>query len=348
MRIALLAPISWRVPPRHYGPWEQVVSLITEGLVARGMDVTLFATADSITRARLVAVCSHPAAEDPQFDFKVWECLHIAAAFERAAAFDLIHNHFDFLPLSYSRLVQTPVLTTIHGFSSERIVPVYRQYDQHAYYVSISNADRHPDLNYVATVYHGIALEQFTFRQQPDDYLLVLGRIHHDKGVAEAIEVAQRTGRRLIIAGIIHDQDYFAQQVAPHLDNDRIQYIGSVGPEQRDVLLGGAAALLHLINFAEPFGLSMVEAMACGVPVIAFRRGSVPELILHERTGFIVDTVDEAVAAVAAASALDRIAIRQYAVERFSRDRMVDDYIRVYQDVIRLHTARVAPTSSSG
>lgn len=347
MRIALLAPISWRVPPRHYGPWEQVVSLIAEGLVERGFEVSLFATADSITRARLISVCAHPAAEDPQLDFKVWECLHIAAAFERAAEFDLIHNHFDFLPLSYSRLVDTPVLTTIHGFSSERIVPVYRQYNQHTYYVSISNADRHADLDYIATVYHGIALEQFSFREQPDDYLLVLGRIHHDKGVAEAIEVARRTGRRLIIAGIIHDQEYFAQRVAPYLDNDRIRYIGSVGPVERDALLGGAFALLHLINFAEPFGLSMAEAMACGVPVVAFGRGSVPELIKHQTTGLIVNTVDEAVAAVESVGSLDRAAIHRDAVTRFSRDRMVDDYVRVYQQILELHAARRSPASPS-
>src|SRR5512145_3539562 len=171
VRIAMVAPISWRTPPRHYGPWERVVSLLTEGLVKHGLEVTLFATADSITQAKLAAVCPRPYSEDATLDPKVWECLHISAVFERAAEFDLIHNHFDFLPLSYSGLVPTPVLTTIHGFSSERILPVYQKYNGRAYYVAISNADRHPSLDYVATVYHGIPLDEFTLQTQPDDYL---------------------------------------------------------------------------------------------------------------------------------------------------------------------------------
>ncbi|GAB4413592.1 MAG: hypothetical protein Fur0044_08020 [Anaerolineae bacterium] len=335
MRIGMLAPISWRVPPRHYGPWERVVSLLTEGLVARGLDLTLFATADSLTRARLAAVCPRPYSEDPTLDPKVWECLHISAAFERAAEFDLIHNHFDFLPLSYSGLAQTPLLTTIHGFSSEKILPVYQKYNGATHYVAISNADRHPSLDYVATVYHGIPLDEFTLRTDPDDYLLFFGRIHPDKGVVEAIEVARRAGRRLIIAGIIQDRSYFDRQVAPHLDGDKIRYIGSVGPEQRNELLGGAYALLHLINFAEPFGLSLIEAMACGVPVIAYPRGSISEIIRHEETGFIVNGLDEAVAAVQRVSELERPRIRRHVAENFSRERMVDEYIEVYRQVLR-------------
>ncbi len=331
----MLAPIAWRVPPRHYGPWERVVSLLTEGLVARGVDVTLFATADSLTGARLAAVCPRPYAEEPPLDAKVWECLHIAALFERAAEFDLIHNHFDFLPLSYSELVATPVLTTLHGLSSERILPVYQRYNRSGHYVAISQADRHPSLRYVATVYHGIRLEEFTLRREAGDYLLFFGRIHPDKGAAEAIEVARRAGRRLIIAGIIQDEGYFAERVAPHLDGDRVRYVGSVGPAERDALLGGACALLHLINFDEPFGLSMVEAMACGTPVIATNRGSVPELVSHGRSGWVVDDLEAAVAAVEAAPALDRAAIRAHVAARFSQGRMVDDYLRVYAQVAR-------------
>jgi glycosyltransferase involved in cell wall biosynthesis len=335
MRVAMLAPISWRVPPRHYGPWERVVSLLTEGLVERGLEITLFATADSLTRARLAAVCPRPYSEDPNLDPKVWECLHIAAVFERAAEFDLIHNHFDFLPLSYSGLVSTPLLTTIHGFSSERILPVYQKYNGTAYYVAISQADRHPGLEYVATIHHGIDLNEFTLRSEPGDYLLFFGRIHPDKGAAEAIEVARRLGRRLIIAGIIHDQDYFDRQVAPHLDGTQIRYIGSVGPQERDELLGGAYALLHLINFAEPFGLSMIEAMACGTPVIARPLGAIPEIVRHEETGFIVNNTEEATAVVKAVPQLDRQYIHRYVTQNFSRERMADDYIRVYQEVVR-------------
>lgn len=328
------------MPPRHYGPWERIVSLLTEGLVERGLEVTLFATADSLTQARLAAVCPRPYSEDQSLDPKVWECLHISAVFERAAEFDLIHNHFDFLPLSYSGLVQTPVLTTIHGFSSERILPVYQKYNGRAYYVAISNADRHPSLNYLATVYHGIPLDEFTLQPEPDDYLLFLGRIHPDKGVVEAIEVARRVGRRLIIAGIIQDHDYFEREVAPHLGRNGIDYIGSVGPEQRDELLGGASALLHLINFNEPFGLSLVEAMACGTPVIAYGRGSIPELIKHGETGFIVKDIDEATAVVRSIGELDRARIRQHVEENFSRERMVDGYIQVYREVLGQHQAK--------
>ena len=340
MRVAMLAPISWRVPPRHYGPWERVVSLLTEGLVERGIDVTLFATADSLTRARLAAVCPRPYSEDPAIDPKVWEALHISSVFERASEFDLIHNQFDFLPLSYSRLVQTPVVTTIHGFSSERIVPVYEKYNDRAYYVAISNADRHPRLQYAATVYHGIDLNEFTLRQQPGRYLLFFGRIHHEKGVAEAIAVAQKTRLPLIIAGIIQDQSYFDREVAPHLDDDQIRYVGSVGPEGRDKLFGGAIALLHLINFAEPFGLSMIEAMACGVPVIARPRGSVVEIVKDGESGFIVESIDEAVASLDDVKRIQPDGLRHHVEENFSRERMVDEYIRVYEEVLRMEANR--------
>lgn len=334
MRVALLAPISWRVPPRHYGPWEQVVWSLAEGLVDLGVRVTLFATADSLTRAELVSICPRPYSEDPQLDPKVWECLHIAHLFERAAEFDLIHNHFDFLPLSYSRLVETPLLTTIHGFSSDRILPVYQRYNDRCHYVSISDADRHPSLDYVATVYHGIELGEFTFQSRPGDYLLFFGRIHPDKGPAEAVQVAHRCDLPLIMAGIIQDQDYFDREVAPHIDGKKVSFVGSVGPEERDLLLGNAHALLHLINFDEPFGLSMVEAMACGTPVIAVGRGSIPELVSHGETGFIVEDVEGAVAAITKVPQLDRARIHRYAAQRFSRERMARDYLATYRKII--------------
>jgi glycosyltransferase involved in cell wall biosynthesis len=334
LRVGMLAPIAWRVPPRAYGPWERVVSILTEGLVARGVEVTLFATADSRTSAHLAAVAPRPYAEEPPLDAKVWECLHIAHAFERAAEFDLIHNHFDFLPLSYSGLVNTPVLTTIHGFSSERILPVYERYNASTHYVAISDADRHPRLDYAATIYHGIPLEEFTFRRVPDDYLLFFGRIHPDKGAAEAIAVAHQAGRRLLLAGIVHDEAYFARAIAPHLDGDRVAFLGLADPARRDALLGGAVALLHLVDFDEPFGLSMIEALACGTPVIAYRRGSIPEVVDEGETGYIVGNIAEAVAAIPRAAALDRARIRHRAEERFSQQRMVEDYLRVYEMIL--------------
>jgi len=336
----MLAPIAWRTPPRHYGPWEQVVSLLTEGLVRRGVDVTLFATADSLTGAHLRAVCPTGYEEDRALDAKVWEGLHISEVFEHAAEFDLIHNHFDFLPLTYSRLTTTPLVVTIHGFSSERILPVYRKYDRTAHYVAISNADRAPGLRYAATVYHGIDLSGFTFRPEAGDYLLFFGRIHPDKGAYEAIQIARRTGRKLILAGVIQDDAYYRTQVEPYLDGDRVTYVGSADPTRRNELLGGALALLHPIAFDEPFGLSVVEAMACGTPVIAFERGSMREVVADGETGFLVRTVEEAVAAIGPAGAdgplrrLDRAACRRHVEQRFSVERMVDGYLEVYRKVL--------------
>jgi len=337
LRVALLAPISWRVPPRHYGPWEKFASLLTEGLVKRGVDVSLFATADSVTTARLVGTAPTGYSEDSALHAKAWEALHISAVFERASEFDLIHNSFDFLPLTYSGLVDTPVLTTIHGFSSEQIVPVFEKYNESAYYVAISDADRHERLDYVATIHHGIELAEFGLEENPGDYLLFFGRIHPDKGTAEAIDIAERTGLPLVIAGIVQDRGYFEQLVEPRLDGDRVSYVGPVGADRRGGLLGGARALLHLVNFDEPFGFSVVEAMACGTPVIATRRGSMAEIIRQGENGFLVVTQEEAVAAVEAASALDRAAVRASVEERFDAERMVDDYLGLYQRVVELH-----------
>lgn len=333
-RIAVLSPVSWRTPPHHYGPWESVVSLLTNELVRLGLDVTLFATGDSQTSGKLVAVCPRPYSEDQSVDPKVAECLHISEIFERAAEFDLIHNHFDFLPLTYSKLVDTPVVTTIHGFSSPKIIPVYKKYNARGHYVAISESDRSPELDYIATIHHGIDISQFRFLDTDGEYLLFFGRIHPDKGVYEAIQVARRVGMKLVIAGIIQDRDYFETLVEPHIDGARVEYFGSVGPDRRADVLGHATALLHLINFEEPFGLSMVESMACGTPVIAFRRGSIPEIIRHGETGFIVDDIEGAINAVAAIKSIVRAECRTDVEQRFTSTRMARDYIRVYEQIL--------------
>lgn len=317
-----------------------MVSVLTEGLVKKGLDVTLFATGDSQTSGKLVSVCPRPYSEDPSVDAKVMECLHISEVFERSSEFDLIHNHFDFLPLTYSELINTPVVTTIHGFSSPSIAPVYKKYNGDTHYVAISESDKSPELDYIATIHHGIDIVQFPFAEAEGKYLLFFGRIHPEKGVHEAIQVAQRVGIRLIIAGIIQDEDYFQSRVEPYLDDDAVEYIGSVGPEQRPDILGGALALLHLISFDEPFGLSLVESLACGTPVIAFGRGSIPEIVRHAETGFIVEDIDHAVEAVAKARSLDRSACRQDAEKRFSSDRMASDYIRVYEEILKAERRR--------
>ncbi len=333
LRIAVLASIAHRTPPRGYGPWEQVASTLAEGLVQRGHDVTLFATADSITRGRLHAEAPTGYEEDLTLDAKVYEGLHIAAAYERAGEFDVISNQFDFLPLTYSRLVTTPVVTTIHGFSSEAIVPVFQSYQDIAHFVSISDADRHPSLAYDATIHHGLDATQFTFRGEPGSYLLFLGRIHPHKGTHHAIELARRTGLPLVIAGIVQDVTYFRDEVEPHLHGD-VSYVGAVGPQERDRLLGGALALVHLIEFAEPFGLSVIESLATGPPVIARRLGSMPELIDHGRTGFLVEDLAGAVQAAESVALLERRHCRDDAEERFTADRMVDQYAALFARIL--------------
>ncbi|MBE9546576.1 MAG: glycosyltransferase family 4 protein [Proteobacteria bacterium] len=334
MKVAILAPVCWRTPPRHYGPWEQVASNIAEGLVEGGVEVTLFATGDSITKGKLEHICRHPYEEDKSLDPKVWECLHIGHMMEQAGKFDLIHNNYDFLPLTYSRLIKTPMVTTIHGFSSPKIIPVFKQYNDTCYYVSISNADRSPELNYIATVYNGIKTGDFTFGETKGDYLLFFGRIHHDKGTFEAIRIAKKSGRKLIIAGIIQDKEYFRQKVEPYINNSDIVFAGQAGPEKRNKLLGGAYALLHPVNFAEPFGLSVVESMLCGTPVVAFNKGSMPELIVPEKTGFLVDNVEEAVQVLPEIGKIERSYCRQWSESRFSLEKMVDGYLKVYERIL--------------
>ncbi len=333
MKAAILSPVAWRTPPRHYGPWEQVASNIAEGLIKLGVDVTLFATGDSVTASKLDAICEKGYEEDRSQDAKVLECLHISNLMEKAGEFDIIHNNFDFLPLTYTGLIDTPVITTIHGFSSQRIIPVYKKYNSRGHYVSISNADRSPELNYLATVYNGLDTADFKFTEQPKDYLLYFGRIHHDKGAAEAIAIAKKAGKQLLIAGIIQDENYWKQKVEPHL-SDQVVYLGSAGPEKRNELLGNALALLHPINFAEPFGMSVAEAMLCGTPVIAFNKGSMPELIQHERTGFLVNSIEEAVSAVEGISSINRKYCRDWASANFSKEKMADDYYRLYQQIL--------------
>jgi len=334
MRIAVLAPVAWRTPPRHYGPWEQVAFNISEGLAKRGIEVTLFATKDSFTSGKLDGIVKKGYEEDKTRDAKVLECMHISYVMEQADQFELIHNHFDFLPLTYSRLVSTPMLTTIHGFSSQQIIPVYKRYNDINTYVSISNTDRHPSLKYIATIYHGIKCSEFEYVETPQDYLLYFGRIHPDKGTDEAIAIAKATGKRLLIAGIIQHAEYFREKVEPFIDGDQIVFAGHAGPEKRRELLCNALALLHPIHFNEPFGLSVAEAMFCGTPVIAFNKGSMPELIENGISGFLVNNIEEAANAVKSIGQINRRKCYEYATSKFSYDIMIDKYIEVYRSIL--------------
>jgi glycosyltransferase involved in cell wall biosynthesis len=340
-RVAVLSPVAWRTPPQQYGAWETVASNITEGLVARGWDVTLFASADSVTRARLHAVVDRGYEEDRTLDAKVSEYLHISEVFEHAAEFDLIHSNYDFMPLTYSRLVSTPVLTTIHGFSSTNIMPIYQKY-RDGYFVSVSDSDRAAGLNYLATVYNGIDLSLYPLQEHGGDDLVFLGRIHPDKGVHLAIEVAKLSGMRLIIAGIIQDEIYFQQQVKPHLDDNNIVYVGPVNVAGKNELFARAQALLHLNTIPERFGLVLVEANAAGVPVIAMDLGSCREVIKDNQTGFLVNNVTEAVRAAGRISEIDRAMCRSRVRQHFSIDTMVEGYERVYSTIFDLEAKRLS------
>jgi glycosyltransferase involved in cell wall biosynthesis len=340
-RIGILSPVAWRTPPRAYGAWETVAGNITEGLVARGWkNVTLFATKESITSARLEGWIEKGYEEDKSQIPLVSTCLHISKVMEQAGQFDLIHNNFDYLPLTYLPLIKTPMLTTIHGFSDPDILRVYHDHKD-TYYVSISDSDRDPGLPYLATVYNGIDLSNLTFRPEPGDKLVHYGRIHNDKGTHLAIEVAEKSGMDLVIAGIIQDQDYFDNLVKPHLNQSSIQFIGPVNPEQRDALLKQAYAVIHLNTIPERFGLVMAESMAAGVPVIAMDLGSCREVIADKETGYLVNNVDEAVEAVAKIDMINRKKCRQRVEENFTIDKMVEGYEKVYAEIFRREAKKI-------
>jgi len=334
-RIGILAPVAWRTPPRAYGAWETVASNITEGLVARGWkNVTLFATKESVTTAKLEGWVERGYEEDKSKIPLVSTCLHISKVMERAHEFDLIHNNFDYIPLTYLRLIGTPMLTTIHGFSDPDILRVYHDHKD-TYYVSISDSDRDPGLPYLATVYNGIDLSNLTFRETPGDKLVHYGRIHPDKGTHLAIEVAKKAEQELIIAGIIQDQDYFDTQVKPHVNDSSIQFIGPVNPQQRDALLKEASAVIHLNTIPERFGLVMAESMAAGVPVIAADLGSCREVIADGQTGYLVNNVEEAVEAIGKLDKIDRKNCLKRVQQKFTIDCMVAGYEKVYEEIFR-------------
>jgi glycosyltransferase involved in cell wall biosynthesis len=339
LRLALLAPISWPTPPAGYGPWEQIAANLADGMTARGLDVTLFATGNSRTRARLESIVPVGINEDPALDADVYGALHVANLFARAGDFDLIHNNFDWKPMTYALATAAPpLLTTIHGFSRPPILAAYYACARRSFYCSISDADRDPGLEYLATTYNGIDPDQFTFVERPGDYLLFLGRFHPEKGAHLAIEIARRAGVRLKIAAIPQDEEYFRTQVEPHVDGDRVQFVGAVERVARDALLGGALALVHMTTRPERFGLTLIEAMACGTPVLGARMGSLPEIVVEGQTGFLCATVDEAVARVPELAALDRRMCRAHVAENFNLERMLDRYLEAYRRALELRT----------
>lgn len=352
MRIAQVAPLWERVPPPAYGGTELVVSLLTDELVRRGHEVTLFASGDSISLAKLEAVHPRALRLDPDVkEYAIYEMLHLSQVFERADEFDVIHSHMGCAALPYAGLVKTPVVHTLHGVftpDNEKMFTYARQQP----FVSISNSQREPrlGLNCVATVYNGINTSIYDFYPEPSQppYLAFLGRISPEKGTHHAIAIAKRTGWQLKIAGKVDvvDVDYYESEIKPHIDGEQIQYLGEANHVQKNFLMGNAVATLFPITWREPFGLVMVESMASGTPVIALEMGSTREVIAHGKTGFLCNNVDECVAALDRIYEIDRRACREHVISHFSAERMADGYEAVYQNLMAERFAKNGRTKS--
>ena len=345
MKIAQIAPLYESVPPKLYGGTERVVSYLTEELVRQGHDVTLFASGDSITSARLVPACTESLRLKRQAaDSLACHYLMLEEVFRRAERFDILHFHIDYLHYPLSRRHDMRHVTTLHGrLDMPELAELYREFPEPPV-VSISDAQRRPLpwLNWQATVHHGLPPELLTFQPRPEGYLAFLGRISPEKRVDRAIEIATRCGRTLKIAAKVDaaDKDYFHERIKPLLDNPLVEFIGEVGGAAKDEFLGNAEALLFPIDWPEPFGLVVIEAFACGTPVIAWRCGSVPELIDEGLTGFIVDDLDGAVQAVERLPELSRARCRQVFEQRFSDTRMAQDYLAIYDRLLNKPTLR--------
>lgn len=346
LRLAVLGPISWPTPPPGYGPWEQIAYSIAAGMSARGLDVTLFATGNSQAPVKIAAVVPVGLEEDRALNAEVYSALHIGRLFERAGDFDLIHNNFDWKPLTYALATNAPpMITTIHGFSSPPILAAYYAGAARSFFCSISDADRDPGLAYLATTYNGIDPAQWTFRSEPGEDLVFLARFHPEKGAHLAIEIAKRAGVRLKMAAIPQDEAYFKELVEPHIDGDQIQFLGHVKGKARDELLGTALALVHMTTRPERFGLTLIEAMACGTPVLGARMGSIPEIVVDTVTGFLCADVAAAAARVPHLAQLDRAACRRHVETTFSTERMIDRYCAAYTDALGLGLPKL-PTPS--
>jgi len=346
MRIAQVAPLYESVPPRLYGGTERVVSWLTEKLVALGHEVTLFASGDSVTRAQLVPVCKKALRLDPEcIDPLAHHILMVERVLSQAEEFDLIHFHIDYVHFPLFRRAAVPFLTTLHGrLDIPDLVPLYKEFRDMPL-VSISHAQRKPLswANWVGTVHHGLPADALPL-QEGGDYLAFLGRVSPEKGLDQAIQIAVRSGMKLKIAAKVDraDREYFEQEIEPLLDHPLVEFIGEIGNSDKPDFLGNSAALLFPINWPEPFGLVMIESMACGTPVIAYPFGSVPEIVAEGIGGFIVSTVDEAVEAVRKLKTFDRRECRRHFEVNFSDERMARAYLQIYEKLIRRTPSSVA------
>jgi glycosyltransferase involved in cell wall biosynthesis len=349
MKIAQVSPLYESVPPRTYGGTERIVSYLTEELVAQGHEVTLFASGDSVTAAQLIPARKRALRLDNVFDPLAHHYVMLEEVFERASRFDIIHFHTDYLHFPLARRHSVPHVTTLHGrLDLVDLMPVYKKFSEMPV-VSISNAQRKPlpRANWQETVYHGLPLDLYHCGEKPGEYLAFVGRISPEKRLDRAIEIAARFGMRLRIAAKTDaaDHNYMEQVIRPILSNSSAEFIGEIGDKDKKEFLANAYALLFPIDWPEPFGLVIIEAMACGTPIIAYRCGSVPELIQEGITGYMVDDIEGAVEALAKISSFDRRRCRRVFEERFSATRMAHDYLRVYRRLIKAsadHNARVA------
>ncbi len=342
MRIAHIAPVATTIPPPKSGSVETMASLLTEGLVARGLDVTLFATGDSKTSAKLHAIYPHGYWHDENmWPWELYEMLNLAAAVERARDFDLIHYEAAYYPMSlaFARLSPTPIVQTLHHSPSQAEVKLWSNYPE-APFVAISNEQAHllSGLNIVGTVLHGIDTDAFLFCEKPEDYLLFLGRFTEGKGVLQAIEIAKRVGMKMILAAAA--DDYYREKVAPQVDGRNIIYYGEASFDEKVKLYGSARALIYPIQSREPFGLVLAEAMACGTPVAALDRGAVREVVDDDVTGIVFESLEQMVNELPRVFNLDRRLVRERAVARFGGSRMVDEYLAIYRRIVEAHRGR--------
>ncbi len=358
MRIAQIAPLQVAVPPTRYGGTERVISQLTEGLVRLGHDVTLFATGESQTSARLIASIPQAINFDPEVEASAYHLALLAEVYQRADEFDVIHSHLDYLTLPFLATTTVPTVITLHGRIDRqefrRVFGVFNQATARypAHYVAISQSQRRtqPQLNWVATIHHGIDVRSFPFYPIPDDYLCFVGRITPEKGPDRAIEIAKRAGVRLKIAAKVDPKDraYFTAVIEPLLDHPLIEFLGEVDETEKRQLMGKARALVLPIDWPEPFGLVFIEALACGTPVITSPLGAAPELLRDGVTGYLRDTMDELVEAVARLPQLSRAACRREALERFDLRRMAMEYVQVYARLCRSHSPQTVPSAARG
>lgn len=336
LRVAHVAPVAMGLPPAGSGSVELMTWLLTEGLVRRGLDVTLFATRGTTTSASLHATFDEGYVENPDmWPWELYEMLNLAAAVERGADFDLVHYQAAYYPMSlaFARLSRTPIVQTLHHSPSPGEVALWSRYPEVPFVaISAEQARLLHGVTQAGVVLHGIDTEAFAFRAEPEDYLLFLGRFTAGKGVLQAIDIARRAGIRLVLAA--PEDDYYREYVQPHVDGEQVAYAGEVGHEAKVALAGGARALLYPVQAGEPFGLVLAEAMACGTPVAALDRGAVREVVDEGVTGRIFADEEELLAGLPSVLALDRAGVRRRAIERFGIDRMVDEYIVIYERLV--------------